>query len=61
MSEQKGFGMTSFIDGIGSLKVELLLDEDVTYEDLLSNKKYVAKKTIFLLNEIYKTFGGLDD
>lgn len=54
MSKFTGVGSKTIIDGVGTLEVTFFPDEDVTYEDMLENKKYIAKKAIELLNGIYR-------
>ena len=48
-----GVGAKVFIDGIGTFSVEFSPTDDVTYQDMLDNKKYIARKVIEQLNKIY--------
>ena len=42
-----------FIDGVGDFKLYFTPMDKTTYEDMLNNKQYIAKKIIEQLNKIY--------
>lgn len=54
-SERQGLGTSVWIDGIGEFEIRYY-PESASYNDLLENKQYIAKKLIDGLNRIYLAY-----
>lgn len=54
MKDKKGIGTGVAIDDIGIFDVYFYPNEDCTYDDMIKNKKFIAKKFLHQLNKIYQ-------